>query len=65
MTTENALAYRLSLTLASEFVSLGMKDQAMGALKNAMRAANKSRDARYRRAAFRALSFTRRIPAAV
>jgi hypothetical protein len=37
---------------------------ALHSLKQAMQAANKSKDARYRRAVFRAMSFTRRVPAA-
>lgn len=55
--------YDNSLSLALDCVARRDHDTAMEALKVAMRAANMSRDARYRRAVFRALSFTRNLPA--
>jgi hypothetical protein len=65
MSADLLMAYRVSLSCADAAVRRGDRDGALHSLKQALQAANKSKDARYRRAAFRALSFTRRIPSPV
>jgi hypothetical protein len=55
--------YDNTLSLALDCVARRDQDNAMEALRVAMRCANQSKDARYRRAVFRAMSFARRLPA--
>lgn len=61
MTAELRSKYDLALNAAASAVVRGDKAQAMFAAKVAMRAANASKDARYRRAAFRVLNTVRAI----
>jgi hypothetical protein len=55
-------SYRINVIAAYAACTAGNRDASLAYLTEAMRLANKSKDARYRRAVFRALSFTRRIP---
>lgn len=58
------LEYTAALGRAMTAVTNHNRDGAMAELAKAMQCANRSKDARYRRAVFRAMSFTRRIPTA-
>lgn len=61
MTQELRARYDLALKAARSAVTRGDKDQAVMAAKVAMRAANASKDARFRGAAFRVLNTVRAI----
>jgi hypothetical protein len=61
MTVELRIKYEFALNAAAKAVVRGDREQAVFAAKIALRAANASKDARYRRAAFRALNTIRAI----
>lgn len=62
MSNDQAIAYRISLECAHAAVVRGDRDGAMHSVRQALQAANTSRDARYRRATLRALNFVRALP---
>lgn len=62
MSADLRTLYTEWLMSAQGAVERGDKHAAMFCLSHAMRCANKVHDARYRKAVFRALSFTRRLP---